>query len=113
MAAERILRSVDLEQREGRVHRYKGHAVRKNVAGKHGKDALADARGDVWERLFALAVEYDGDNGHGLVPYWLFPGEAAIERHVAPALPLAGKAVTGEDRILVAHLESLKRSLAV
>src|SRR5699024_8032152 len=23
---------VDLEQREGRVHRYKGHAVRKNVA---------------------------------------------------------------------------------
>src|SRR5256885_17202199 len=23
---------VDLEQREGRVHRYKGHAIRKNVA---------------------------------------------------------------------------------
>lgn len=23
---------IDLEQREGRVHRYKGHAVRKNVA---------------------------------------------------------------------------------
>jgi hypothetical protein len=23
---------VDLEQREGRIHRYKGHAVRKNVA---------------------------------------------------------------------------------
>ena len=27
---------VDLEQREGRVHRYKGHAVRKNVAAAHG-----------------------------------------------------------------------------
>ena len=94
---------VDLEQREGRVHRYKGHAVRKNVAGKHGKDALANAREDVWERLFALAVEHDGDNGHGLVPYWLFPGEAAIERHV-PALPLSRE---------IAHLESLKRSLAV
>jgi hypothetical protein len=26
---------VDLEQREGRVHRYKGHAVRKNVASAH------------------------------------------------------------------------------
>src|SRR6185503_7930880 len=26
---------VDLEQREGRVHRYKGHAVRKNVARQH------------------------------------------------------------------------------
>ena len=23
---------VDLEQREGRVHRYKGHAIRKNIA---------------------------------------------------------------------------------
>ncbi len=27
---------VDLEQREGRVDRYKGHALRKNVAAKHG-----------------------------------------------------------------------------
>ena len=27
---------VDLEQREGRVHRYKGHAVRKNVAAVYG-----------------------------------------------------------------------------
>ena len=32
---------VDLEQREGRVHRYKGHAVRKNVALAHGAGALA------------------------------------------------------------------------
>ena len=31
---------VDLEQREGRVHRYKGHAVRRNVAASHGSDAL-------------------------------------------------------------------------
>ncbi len=23
---------VDLEQREGRIHRYKGHALRKNIA---------------------------------------------------------------------------------
>lgn len=31
---------VDLEQREGRVHRYKGHAVRKNIAEKYGLKAL-------------------------------------------------------------------------
>jgi hypothetical protein len=94
---------VDLEQREGRVHRYKGHAVRKNVAAKYGHEALADARDDVWERLFALAVERDGHDSHGLVPYWLFPGEAAIERHV-PALPLSRETV---------QLDALKRSLAV
>ena len=28
---------VDLEQREGRVHRYKGHAIRKNVARRRGR----------------------------------------------------------------------------
>ena len=27
---------VDLEQREGRVHRYKGHAVRRNLANRYG-----------------------------------------------------------------------------
>src|SRR5699024_86330 len=31
---------VDLEQREGRVHRYKGHAVRKNVADEYSEYAL-------------------------------------------------------------------------
>ena len=35
---------VDLEQREGRVHRYHGHAVRKNVAHAVGEEALAAAR---------------------------------------------------------------------
>ena len=35
---------VDLEQREGRVHRYKGHAVRRNVATAHGEDALESWR---------------------------------------------------------------------
>ena len=30
---------VDLEQREGRVHRYKGHAVRRNIAATLGADA--------------------------------------------------------------------------
>ena len=35
---------VDLEQREGRVHRYKGHAVRKNVAAEYGLAAALDCR---------------------------------------------------------------------
>ena len=30
---------VDLEQREGRVHRYKSHAVRLNLAAAHGEAA--------------------------------------------------------------------------
>ena len=35
---------VDLEQREGRVHRYHGHAIRKNIAQKVGTRAIAQAR---------------------------------------------------------------------
>ena len=95
---------VDLEQREGRVHRYKGHAVRKNVAQELGKEVLGGGTKDVWRGLFEAARK-QSSNGDGLVPYWLFPLEdgAYIERHV-PALPLSRD---------VSQLEALKRSLAV
>ena len=46
---------VDLEQREGRIHRYKGHAVRKNVAATHAAGAFHHPDSDVWETLFAIA----------------------------------------------------------
>ena len=41
---------VDLEQREGRIHRYKGHAVRRNVAASHADEAFASWRAgdDIW-----------------------------------------------------------------
>ncbi|WP_376715286.1 helicase-related protein [Janibacter limosus] len=32
---------VDFEQREGRVDRFRGHAIRKNIADKHGGTALS------------------------------------------------------------------------
>ena len=80
---------VDLEQREGRVHRYKGHAVRKNVALKHGAGALAD-RGDAWATAFGLACQDRLETDSELVPYWVYPVEngAKVERHIL-ALPLS------------------------
>jgi hypothetical protein len=98
---------VDLEQREGRVHRYKGHAIRKNVARMFGGAALASMDGatDPWERSFELASEALGEGDHGLVPFWVYApeGGALVERHV-PALPLS------RDQL---HLDDLRRSLAV
>ncbi len=46
---------VDLEQREGRVHRYKGHAVRRNVGASHGLDAFRSWRvgDDIWRLILA------------------------------------------------------------
>ena len=48
---------VDLEQREGRIHRYKGNAVRRNVAASHALDAFAawSAGDDLWALIFELA----------------------------------------------------------
>ena len=96
---------VDLEQREGRVHRYKGHAVRRNVAVSHGPDALRDWRpgDDIWRLIFELAEKAaravdDSD----LVPHWIANGEHKVERHV-PQLPYTTE---------VEAFDRLKRQLA-
>lgn len=80
---------VDFEQREGRVHRYKGHAVRKNIAAANGHDALLDGDRDRWESMFQRAVGARAEGVSDIVPFWVYlDGEARIERHV-PALPLS------------------------
>jgi Helicase conserved C-terminal domain len=94
---------VDLEQREGRIHRYKGHAVRKNVAAAFAADALRNGGPDVWETAFELGRMRRAAHENDLVPYWLFPGDAKIERHV-PALPFSRE---------VERLYGLRRALAV
>ncbi len=95
---------VDFEQREGRVHRYKGHAVRKNVAASVAEEAFIRSDPDPWHAVFASAeatatAQQDPD----IVPYWVFPGDARIERHI-PVLPLS----RDEDR-----LQHMLRSLAL
>lgn len=81
---------VDLEQREGRVHRYKGHAVRKNVAAEYAQAALDGDECDPWAAVFAAAQAARADADSDIKPFWIFtrPGGAAIERYV-PALPLS------------------------
>lgn len=99
---------VDLEQREGRVHRYKGHAVRKNLARSYSVKTLVEQMNgemDVWKTLFQLARAGRTKDANDLSPFWVYAvdGGAKIERHV-PVLPLS------RDQI---HLESLQRSLTV
>ena len=74
---------VDFEQREGRVDRYRGHAVRKNVAWTHGAAALSRTDSHPWDRLYDLATDYQDQLGD-FSPGWVYPGPSRIERHVAP-----------------------------
>lgn len=95
---------VDLEQREGRVHRYKGHAIRRAIANSYGLGAVLERdEPDPWNALFAAATELE--DGNALHPFWLheIEGGPRIERCV-PVLPLSRDGH---------RLHELKRSLAV
>lgn len=86
---------VDLEQREGRVHRFKGHAVRRNVADDHREVGLAADR-DPWEAMWSSAEAAKPADENDLVPYWIYPGRHHIERHV-PVIPLSREVRRYED----------------
>jgi hypothetical protein len=83
---------VDLEQREGRVHRYKNHAVRKNVAAVYAPIGRESDSPDPWREAFREA-EKNRVEQSDLTPYWIFvtPNGAQIERHI-PLYPLSADA---------------------
>ena len=95
---------VDLEQREGRVHRFKGHAIRLNLAHRQigvvrGQSVCPD---DPWKTMFDAASAETG-TGTDLIPYWILEGPVRVERRV-PMLPFSRE---------VRRLEWLKHSLTV
>lgn len=94
---------VDLEQREGRVHRYKGHAIRLNVAHEYAPvvRGCGVAPEDPWSAMFAMA-QSDFPNTNGLIPYWICDGPVRVQRRV-PLLPYSREIV---------RLQWLKRSVA-
>jgi hypothetical protein len=100
---------VDLEQREGRVHRYKGHVIRRNLALNYGLSAVAidGVSSDPWQQLFQQAIEDRPAGTNDLVPFWVYEVEAddveafKIERRV-PVLPLSRE---------IDHMDRLKKSL--
>ncbi len=74
---------VDFEQREGRVDRYAGHAIRKNIVAKHREAILRSDESDPWKAAFRLALDEQGHFGE-FAPWWVYPGPAKIERIVMP-----------------------------
>jgi hypothetical protein len=97
---------VDLEQREGRIHRYKGHVIRKNIAKAFPLSQVATAHPlcDPWATAFDAARQARHAESDDLVPYWIFEtdGGEQVYRHI-PILPLSKDCE---------HLDELRLALA-
>ena len=91
---------------KGVIHRYKGHAIRRNVAAAHGEAAFASWQPgqDLWALIFQRAEQEARNTGvSDLVPYWIASGDCYVQRHV-PLLPYTKE---------VEAFQRLKRQLAI
>ena len=85
---------IDFEQREGRIHRYKGHVIRLNIAEKF-KNQLTETGENkhVWDELFELAYKTERTKSSfqcDLIPYWHLETDKniSIER-IVPLYPFS------------------------
>jgi hypothetical protein len=101
---------IDLEQREGRVNRYKSLVVRRRLSEKYGNEFLAQAQPDrdFWQQLFQYADNLTrSERSSDLVPYWHIPnGTAQIERFV-PMLPMSKEAARLKEILRILSLYRL------
>ena len=62
---------IDLEQREGRINRYKCLAIRQNIALTYGERVKSQWVGDdIWNHLFEAAVAEKQEGQSELIPFW-------------------------------------------
>lgn len=65
---------IDIEQREGRINRFKNYAIRKNIANKYGNIKDIEDNADIWNIMFQKAYkDLNKEDKSGLVPYWILP----------------------------------------
>ena len=79
---------IDLEQREGRINRFKCLAIRQSLAEKF---ADLQFRHNVWDELFSFAKEDCRQSGSSdLIPFWcLSDGQAVKIERIIPLYPLS------------------------
>ncbi len=98
---------VELEQREGRVNRYKCLAIRQNVAKEYGN--IEFQTDDIWEEMFDAAAKAEEGNGHSeLVPYWCFGKNQSVKiERIVPMYPVSKDEATYERLIKILSLYRL------
>ena len=81
---------TELEQREGRINRYKCLAIRQNVAQKYGNNIKFSQ--DVWSEIFEMASKdiQPGTKRSEMVPFWCLQGDAPIKiERIVPMYPMS------------------------
>lgn len=99
---------IDIEQREGRINRYKSLVVRRRLAENY-KNKCSIESGDPWQKLFDFADTTTRQQGRSsdLVPYWHLPeGTSKIERFV-PMMPLSRDVIRLDHALKVLALYRL------
>lgn len=89
---------IDLEQREGRVNRYKCLAIRQNVADKYGKNTLFEK--DIWKELFEAAVKERKEGQSELIPFWCFGKNQSIKIERLVPMYLLSKDELNYERLI-------------
>lgn len=81
---------IDIEQREGRVNRFKGLVVRQNLVKKY-KHVLKNTFDDYWLNLFDYALNVEGKlkDKPELVPYWHIEPDGIFIERIIPLIPFS------------------------
>tara|TARA_R110001583_G_scaffold173695_1_gene327791 strand:- start:7125 stop:7763 length:639 start_codon:yes stop_codon:yes gene_type:complete len=102
---------IDIEQREGRVNRYKSLVVRRRAA-EYANSLGLDldqpvGGGDYWETLFSEIDRLSENRTSDLTPYWHIPsGTAQIERLV-PMMPMSREEARLDEALKILSLYRL------
>ena len=96
---------IDLEQREGRINRFKCLAIRQNIAEKYGSIHFYD---DIWKEMFEAAESEKTSSQSDLVPYWCFGKDQTIKiERIVPMYPMSKDEITYERLIKILSLYRL------
>jgi hypothetical protein len=95
-----------LEQREGRINRYKCLAIRQNIAKKYGNMRFKE---DIWREMFEQANRDEKNNDcPELVPFWCLPGDTSVKiERIVPMYPLSKDQVKYDRLIKILSLYRL------
>lgn len=99
---------IDLEQREGRINRFKCLAIRQNVADKYGKADGITFKRDIWTEMFEAAKAEKQNDQSELVPFWCFGKNQSVKiERLVPMYPMSKDEMNYERLIKILSLYRL------